>query len=146
YPQGHPYNWQVIGSLEDLQNATLQDVKDFYNRWYVPNNATLVIAGDFDSEQAKEWIYKYFDEIPRGEEIEPLPDMPVTLSTTKKKYYEDNFARLPELRMVWPGVDLYHEDSYALDILTQLLADGKKAPLYKVLVEEQELTSNVFMR
>lgn len=146
YPEDHPYSWQVIGSLEDLQNATLQDVKDFYNRWYVPNNATLVIAGDFDSEQAREWIHKYFDEIPRGEEIEPLPDMPVTLSTTKKKYYEDNFARLPELRMVWPGVDLYHDDAYALDILTQLLSNGKKAPLYEVLVEEQELTSNVFMR
>lgn len=145
YPEGHPYNWQVIGSLEDLQNATLQDVKDFYNRWYVPNNATLVIAGDFDSEQAKAWIHKYFDEIPRGEEIEPLPDMPANLDKTKKKYYEDNFARLPELRLVWPGVDLYHEDAYALDILTELLADGKKAPLYKVLVEEQELTSNVYM-
>ncbi|WP_421774241.1 M16 family metallopeptidase [Gracilimonas sp.] len=145
YPATHPYNWQVIGSLEDLQNATLQDVKDFYNRWYVPNNATLVIAGDFDSEQAKAWIHKYFDEIPRGEEIEPLPDMPANLDRTKKKYYEDNFARLPELRLVWPGVDLYHEDAYALDILTELLADGKKAPLYKVLVEEQELTSNVYM-
>ncbi len=145
YPAEHPYNWQVIGSLEDLQNATLQDVKDFYNRWYVPNNATLVIAGDFDSEQAKAWIHKYFDEIPRGEEIEPLPDMPANLDRTKKKYYEDNFARLPELRLVWPGVDLYHEDAYALDILTELLADGKKAPLYKVLVEEQELTSNVYM-
>lgn len=146
YPKDHPYNWQVIGSLEDLQNATLQDVKDFYNRWYVPNNATLVIAGDFDSDQAKEWVHKYFDEIPRGEEIEPLPDMPVSLLETKKLYYEDNFARLPELRMVWPGVDLYHEDAYALDILTQLLSDGKKAPLYKVLVEEKELTSNVFLR
>lgn len=146
YPEGHPYSWQVIGSLEDLQNATLQDVKDFYNRWYVPNNATLVIAGDFDSEQAKEWVRKYFDEIPRGEEIEPLADQPVSLDETKKLYYEDNFARLPELRMVWPGVDLYHEDAYALDILTQLLSDGKKAPLYQVLVEEEELTSNVFMR
>ncbi|MCP9290284.1 M16 family metallopeptidase [Gracilimonas sediminicola] len=145
YPAEHPYNWQVIGSLEDLQNATLQDVKDFYNRWYVPNNATLVIAGDFDSEQAKAWIHRYFDEIPRGEDIEPLPDMPADLDQTKKKYYEDNFARLPELRLVWPGVDLYHEDAYALDILTELLADGKKAPLYKVLVEEQELTSNVYM-
>lgn len=145
YPESHPYYWQVIGSLEDLQNATLQDVKDFYNRWYVPNNATLVIAGDFNSEQAKEWVHKYFDEIPRGDEIEPLPDMPVSLDETKKKYYEDNFARLPELRMVWPGVDLYHEDAYALDILTELLSDGKKAPLYQVLVEEKELTSNVFM-
>lgn len=146
YPSEHPYNWQVIGSLEDLQNATLADVKEFYNKWYVPNNATLVIAGDFDSGQAKEWVHKYFDEIPRGEEIEPLPDMPATLKETKKLYYEDNFARLPELRMVWPGVDLYHKDAYALDILSQLLSDGKKAPLYKVLVEEQELTSNVFLR
>ncbi|WP_340102891.1 M16 family metallopeptidase [Rhodohalobacter sp. 8-1] len=146
YPDGHPYSWQVIGSLEDLQNATLQDVKDFYNRWYVPNNATLVIAGDFDSAQAREWIHKYFDEIPRGEEIEPLQDKPANLQETKKLYYEDNFAKLPELRMVWPGVGLYHDDAYALDILIQLLSDGKKAPLYQVLVEEKELTSNVFMR
>ncbi len=145
YPETHPYNWQVIGSLEDLQNATLADVKDFYNKWYVPNNATLVIAGDFDIEQAKEWVHKYFDEIPRGEDITPLPDQPVSLSETKKLYYEDNFARLPELRMVWSGVDLYKNDAYALDILTQLLATGKKAPLNKVLIDEKELTSNVFM-
>ncbi|GAB5408165.1 MAG: hypothetical protein BalsKO_05300 [Balneolaceae bacterium] len=143
YPESHPYNWQVIGSLEDLQNATLADVKDFYNKWYVPNNATLVIAGDFDVEQAKEWVHKYFDEIPRGQEISPLPDQLAFLSETKKLYYEDNFARLPELRMVWPGVDLYHEDAYALDILAQLLATGKKAPLNKVLIDEKELTSNV---
>src|SRR6056297_1103787 len=146
YPEGHPYSWQVIGSLEDLQNATLQDVKNFYNRWYVPNNATLVIAGDFDSDQAREWVEKYFSEIPRGEEIEPMADQPSNLQETKKLYYEDNFARLPELRMVWPGVDLYHDDAYALDILTQLLSDGKKAPLYQVLVEDKELTSGVFMR
>ena len=68
YPQNHPYNWQVIGSLKDLQNATLQDVKDFYRRWYVPNNVTLVVAGDFDTAQAKDWVEKYFAEIPRGEE------------------------------------------------------------------------------
>lgn len=145
YPEDHPYNWQVIGSLEDLQNATLADVKEFYNRWYVPNNATLVIAGDFDVNQAKEWVHKYFDEIPRGEEITPLEDRPATLSETKKLYYEDNFARLPELRMYWPGVDLYHPDSYPLNILVQLLASGKKAPLNKVLIDEKELTSNVFM-
>lgn len=144
YPKGHPYSWQVIGSLEDLQNATLADVKEFYNRWYVPNNATLVIAGDFDFEQAKAWVHKYFDEIPRGEEIIPLPDQPAQLTETKKLYYEDNFARLPELRMVWPGVDLYHEDSYALNILAELLASGKKAPLNKVLIDEKELTSNLY--
>ena len=145
YPESQPYNWQVIGSLEDLQNATLADVKEFYRRWYVPNNATLVIAGDFDSEQAKEWVKKYFNEIPRGDEIEPLPVSPVEVDETKKLYYEDNFARLPELRMVWPTVQQYHPDMYALDILTQLLTDGKKAPFTKVLVEEEQLSSNVFM-
>lgn len=145
YPEGHPYSWQVIGSLEDLQNATLDDVKEFYNRWYVPNNATLVIAGDFDSEQAKEWVHKYFDEIPKGNDIEPLPVMPANLTETKELYYEDNFARLPELRITWPTVEIYHPDSYALNILDRLLTEGKKAPFTKVLVDEKQLTSNVFM-
>ena len=66
YPEGHPYSHTVIGSLEDLQSATLQDVKDFYGKWYVPNNVTLVIAGDFEVEQAKNWVDKYFAEIKRG--------------------------------------------------------------------------------
>ena len=146
YPADHPYNWQVIGSLEDLQNATLQDVKDFYNKWYVPNNATLVIAGDFDFEQAKSWVHKYFDEIPRGEDVPPLADRPAKLAKTVKRYYEDNFAQLPELRIVWPGVDLYHKDAYALHILTALLSDGKSAPLNKVVVEEKVLAADVLMR
>lgn len=145
YPKNHPYSWQVIGSLEDLQAATVEDVHQFYNDWYVPNNATLVIAGDFDSEQAREWIHKYFDEIPRGNEIKTMEKQPATLSETKKLYHEDNFARLPELRLTWPGVEQYHPDSYPLQILTQLLADGKTAPLYEVLVEEKELTSGVSM-
>ncbi len=141
YPEGHPYSWEVIGSLEDLQRATLQDVKDFYNRWYVPNNVTLTIAGDFDIDQAKTWVKKYFDEIPRGEEIPKLAKRPVTLKTTKRLFYEDNFARLPRLTMTWPGVHQYHPDSYALSVLSQYLSNGVKAPLYKVLVEEQQLTN-----
>ncbi len=145
YPEGHPYSWQVIGSLDDLQAATLDDVVNFYNTWYVPNNATLVIAGDFDSDQAREWIHKYFDEIPAGDEIEPLEKQPAVLGETKKLYHEDNFARLPEMRLTWPGVENYHDDSYALQILTQLLSDGRTAPLYEVLVEEKELTSGVGM-
>jgi len=145
YPEGHPYSWQVIGSLDDLQAATLDDVVNFYNTWYVPNNATLVIAGDFDSDQAREWVQKYFDEISRGDEIEPLENQPAELDETKKLYHEDNFARLPEMRLTWPGVENYHDDSYALQILTQLMSDGRTAPLYEVLVEEKELTSGVGM-
>ncbi len=143
YPKGHPYSWTVIGSLEDLQNATLQDVKDFFNRWYVPNNVTLTIAGDFDTTQAKEWVKKYFDEIKRGEDIPPMSKQPVTLSETKKLYYEDNFARLPRLTFTWPSVHQYHPDSYPLEVLSTYLSQGKKAPLYKALVEDLQLTDGV---
>ncbi|SDW66811.1 M16 family metallopeptidase [Aequorivita viscosa] len=143
YPEGHPYSWEVIGSLEDLQNATLQDVKDFYNRWYVPNNVTLTIAGDIDVDQAKKWVDKYFSEIKRGEDIPKMEKQPVTLSETKKLYYEDNFARVPQLTLTWPGVYQYHPDSYALEVLATYLAKGKKAPLYQTLVEDKKLTDEV---
>lgn len=143
YPKNHPYSWEVIGSLEDLQNATLQDVKDFYNRWYVPNNVTLTIAGDFDVDQAKEWVNKYFSEIERGEDIPKMEKQPVTLAETKKLYYEDNFARVPQLTLTWPGVYQYHPDSYALEVLSTYLTQGKKAPLYQELVEDKQLTDEV---
>jgi zinc protease len=145
YPQDHPYNWQVIGSLEDLQNATLEDVKEFYRKWYVPNNATLVIAGDFDPKQARAWVEKYFAEIPRGEEISKSEKKPVKLAETKSLYHEDNFARVPQLTMTWPTVEQYHTDSYALSLLTDLLTNGKKSPFYKVLVEDKQVTSEVNM-
>ena len=145
YPKGHPYSWSVIGSLEDLQNATLQDVKDFFNRWYVPNNVTLTIAGDFDTAQAKQWVEKYFNDIKRGEDIPEMQKQPVVLSETKKVYYEDNFARLPQLNLTWPSVYQYHKDSYALKVLATYLSKGKKAPLYKTLVEQEQLTASVSM-
>lgn len=145
YPKDHPYNWQVIGSLEDLQNATLDDVKTFFKKWYVPNNSTLVLSGDIDVEQAKKWVHKYFDEIPRGEEITPIKKRPGVVNETKHLYYEDNFARLPELTLSWPAVEQYHKDAYALDILTEYLSQGKRAPLNKVLVDDLKLTSSTTM-
>src|SRR5687767_4498467 len=143
YPEDHPYNWQVIGSLEDLQNAKLTDVKEFFNRWYVPNNVTLVVAGDFDKAQAKQWVEKYFSEIKKGQEVSSLPKKPGAVKQTVKLYHEDNFARLPELTMAWPTVENYHPDSYPLQVLSQYLAEGKKAPFYQVLVENKKLTSDV---
>lgn len=145
YPEDHPYNWQVIGSLEDLQNATLADVKEFFRRWYVPNNVTLVISGDFDVAQAKSWVHKYFDEIPAGEAVSPLPKRAGRVEQTVKLYHEDNFARAPQLTMTWPTVEQYHPDAYPLTVLTQYLSRGKKAPFYQVLVEDQKLTSGVGM-
>lgn len=145
YPKDHPYNWQVIGSLEDLQNATLQDVKTFFKKWYVPNNATLVLSGDIDIEQATKWVKKYFNEIPRGEEIEPLEKKSGIVNETKFLSYEDNFARVPQLTMVWPAVENYHPDAYALEVLTEYLTSGKKAPFNQVLIDDLKLTSNTSM-
>ncbi|MDT8400481.1 MAG: pitrilysin family protein [Bacteroidales bacterium] len=141
FPEGHPYSWQVIGEMEDLFHATVEDVKEFHATYYVPNNATLTIAGDFDKEEIKTLVNKYFGEIPGGEKVEDLDPMPVTLEETKRLYHEDNFARTPELTMVWPTVEQYHPDSYALDFLGQLLGSGKKAPFYKVLVKDKKMTS-----
>ncbi|HEY8562040.1 MAG TPA: pitrilysin family protein [Pyrinomonadaceae bacterium] len=145
YPEDHPYNWQVIGSLEDLQNATLADVKEFFRRWYVPNNVTLTVTGDFDTAQARKWVEKYFGEIKRGEEVKPLPKRSGSVKETVKFYHEDNFARLPELTYAWATVEQLHPDSYALDVLAQYLSQGKKAPFYQVLVENKKLAPNVRM-
>lgn len=143
YPEGHPYNWTTIGSLEDLQNATLKDVHDFYKKWYGPNNATLVVAGDFDVDKTKEWIEKYFGSIPSSAPVQSIKPMRVTLNEQKRASYEDNFAQSPELTMLFPTVEQYTKDSYALDILADLLGNGKKSPLYKVIVEEKKLAPSV---
>jgi len=143
YPKGHPYSWDVIGSLEDLQNATLEDVREFYQQWYGVNNATLVLAGDFDSAEAKAWIQKYFGDLkPRGD-VTPLPPMPVTIETSKSLYHEDNFATLPELTLTLPTVEHYKKDAYALDLLAEILTDGKDSILYKNVVEQDKLSPTV---
>ena len=107
YPEGHPYNWTTIGALEDLQNAALKDVHDFYTKWYGPNNATLVVAGDFDTDQTKEWIEKYFGEIKSSTPVDPLKPMRITLNDWKRASYEDNFAQSPELNMLFPTVEQF---------------------------------------
>lgn len=145
FPADHPYNWQVIGSLEDLQNATLDDVKEFYRLWYVPNNVTLVIAGDFDPAQARKWVEKYFSEIKRGAPIEAMAKRSGVVKQTVKLAHEDNFAKLPELTMSWPTVEDLHPDSYALEVLAEYLSDTKRAPFYQVLVEDDKLAPAVQM-
>lgn len=143
YPASHPYSWEVIGEMEDLTNATLDDVRGFYENFYGPNNATLVIAGDFEPDSVKLLLDKYFGEIkPRGE-VPARTAMPVALSESKRLYHEDNFANVPEINLVWPVPENYTRESYALNFLAEILASGKKAPMYKVLVKEKQLTSRV---
>ena len=146
FPKGHPYSWDVIGEMEDLTNATVDDVKAFHRKFYSPNNATLVVSGDINKDEVKAWIEKYFGEIPKGENIEKRGPMPVTLASTVKLYHEDNFAKAPQLTMVFPAPEQFSKESYALDFLGDLLANSKKAPLYTVLVKDKKLTSRVMAR
>lgn len=139
YPENHPYNWQVIGSLDDLANAKIQDAVDFHNKYYGPSNATLVVAGDIDIAQTKQWIDKYFAEIPSSVQPKSMPKMPVTLAETKRASYEDNLANAPQLTMAFATVEDYNKDSYALSFLAHILAGTKKSPMYKILVEEKKL-------
>jgi len=141
YPSDHPYNWEVIGEMADLKSASLADVKAYYAHFYGPNNATLVLAGDINSDSVKIMINKYFGEIKTHGEVATRQALIPALDKTKKLYHEDNFANVPEITMVWPAPQSYQKDAYALDFLAKILADGKKAPLYKVLVKEKKLTS-----
>ncbi len=146
YPKGHPYSWDVIGEMEDLQNATVEDVKAFHKKFYSPNNATLVIAGDINKEEVKPLIEKYFGEISAGEAIEKRGPMPASLEKTIQLYHEDNFAKAPRITIVFPGAEQFTKDAYALDYLGDLLSNGKKTPLYKILVKDKKLTSSVSAR
>ena len=144
YPPTHPYHWQVIGSLEDLDSATLADVREFYNTWYGPQSATLVVSGDFDPTAARAWIEQYFGEIHAGSAPPPTPEVPpVDLSETKRLFHEDKLARVPTLTMSWPTVRTYHADAYPLELLAALLAEGKTSPLYGVIVDEEQLAPSV---
>ncbi len=143
YPDGHPYSWTVIGSLPDLQAATLEDLREFYDQYYGAGNVTLAIVGDIDIAETKEKVERWFGEIRRGPDIEPLPPMPVSLTDTKSFYFEDNFAKLPELRLTFPTVEGYHADEKALDVLGQILGGSKNAALYQVVVDGEKLAPNV---
>ncbi len=144
YPEGHPYNWQVIGSLEDLTAAQIDDVKEFYDKWYGPNNATMVIAGDIDPDSVLADVKYYFDEIPKRAEVEAFEPQVGELDSTINLFHEDNFAELPQLTMTWPAPERANPDEYPLDYLAELLTDGKRAPIYQVLVEERQLAAEPY--
>lgn len=142
YPAGHPYSWPVIGSMEDLSAASLDDVKDFFRTYYAPNNACIVITGNFDRQQVFGWIQKYFGTIPRGKPIERPHPRPVALTADKRLVFEDK-VQLPRLYIVWPSARGYTREDAVLDVLSDILAWGKNSRLYKALVYEQQIAQSV---
>lgn len=142
YPAGHPYHWSVIGSMEDLSAASLDDVKSFFRQYYAPNNAVLVLAGDYDEKQAKAWVEKYFGPIAKGADItRPNPAMP-KLDGEVRKTYEENVP-LPRMAMVWHGVPQYSPDEAALDMLSSILSTGRGSRLQSNLVYGKEIAQQV---
>lgn len=135
YPIGHPYSWPVIGWPEDLNRASLDDVKHFFQRWYGPNNAILSIGGDFDERQALAWVNQYFGEIPRGPAVPAVQKALVNLDKTRYISMEDQ-VHLPLLRIGFPTVYARHPDEAALDLLANILGGGKTSLLYKNLVKD----------
>lgn len=135
FPKRHPYSWTVIGEFEDIKSATVEDVKEFYATYYVPSNATLCIAGDFNPKEVKALIEKYFAEIP-SHPVEKPAVWDVKLDETKALYYEDQFASMPAVEIAWSSVASGHEDEAALDAFCSLFGRGKNSPLYKNIVEK----------
>jgi zinc protease len=136
YPEGHPYSWQTIGYIEDLNRVNVNDLKKFFLRWYGPNNATLTIGGKFDEAEVLAWVDKYFAPIPRGPEV-AMPEKPaVTLDADRYISMEDNVA-LPLVYMAFPTVHAYHEDEAPLDVLSSILGQGETSLLYKNMVKNQ---------
>lgn len=143
YPRSHPYSWTTIGSLEDLQAASMDDVKDFFRQYYVPNNAYLVVSGDFNEPQARAWIQKYFGGVPRGKAIQ-RPDPPAPkLDQVIRTVVDDPLATFPRRYMVWHGVRAYHPDEPALDILSNVLGSGRASRLQSKLLYGKEMVSQI---
>ncbi|HEU4597088.1 MAG TPA: pitrilysin family protein [Pyrinomonadaceae bacterium] len=142
YPPDHPYHWLTIGSLEDLTAASMEDVQGFFRTYYVPNNASLVIAGDFDPAEARRLVEKYFGPIPRGGEIKrPTPPQPKLAKETRIEL--DDRVQLPRVYMVWPSVPAYAKDEATLDTLANILGGGKSSRLYKSLIYDKQIAQQV---
>ena len=142
FPEGHPYSWSVIGSMEDLDAASLEDVQDWFKTYYGPNNAVLALAGDIDLETAKEKVQKFFGDIPAGPPL-VKPEQWIAKRTEEKR--DVMFDNVPQARIykMWnvPGRDT--EAAAHFDLASSVLVGGKNSPLYKELVYEKQIATDV---
>jgi zinc protease len=137
-----PYHWMPIGSHADLQAATLDDVKEFFTRWYGPENAVVAIAGDIDPARTREMVVRWFGDIPgKPRPVAPEP-APVPLAGERRVVLEDR-VQLPRLYLAWQTPKVYAPGDAALDVLSQILSSGKSARLVKRLVMDERIAQSV---
>lgn len=137
YEYGHPYSWLTIGYIEDLNRVNVNDLKNFFLRWYGPNNATLTIGGDVKTDEVVKLAEKYFGSIPRCPDVQKVVVPTAKVDHDRYVSYTDNYARLPLLAIVYPSVPNYHKDMAALACLAQVLGQGKNAVFYQQMVKKQ---------
>ena len=142
YPPGHPYSWSTIGSMEDLTAASFEDVARFFRTYYVPNNASLVIAGDIDIDATKKLVEKWFSDIPRGKPVPTLSPPAPVLDGVKRKTITDR-VQLPRLYLAWHTPALLKPGDATLDIVANLLSGGKNSRLYRRLVYDMQIAQDV---
>ncbi len=134
----HPYTWVPIGSLEHLNAAKIEEFRDFYKTYYVPNNATLSIAGDFDKKQLKQWITKYFADIPKGTKPMNRPTIKEPIKKGEVKAVIEDNIQLPAVMMGYHIPSQGTPDAYAVDMLAQILSQGNSSRMQKSIVDEQQ--------
>jgi zinc protease len=142
YPPEHPYQWPVIGSMEDLSAATLEDVTSFFRTYYAPNNASLAVAGDVSPGRVRALVEKYFADIPAGPPIPPVAVPEVGLAADETAVLEDE-VQLPRLYVAWHAPKVFTAEDAALDVLASVLTDGKSSRLYERLVYDEEVAQDV---
>lgn len=142
YPENHPYHWLTIGSLDDLTAASVDDVKAFFRRYYTPSNASLAIAGDFNPQQARAWVEKYFGAIESGQSVGKVQVVQPRLEKEMRMEMPDRVA-LSRLYMVWHSMPQYTPDEAAADSLALILGGGKSSRLYKTLVYDKQIAQDV---
>src|SRR5687768_18588928 len=142
WPANHPYSWPVIGHMEDLTAATQADVQEFFKRYYAPNNASLVVAGDIDLDRTQALVEKWFAEVPRGAAVEPVAPPAAVLTQVKRQTLTDQVS-LPRLYLGWLTPRLYAPGDATLDLVSSVLSDGKNSRLYKRLVYDDQIAQDV---
>lgn len=143
FPEGHPYHFSTIGSPKDLDSASLGDVKRFFSKWYVPNNATLVIAGAFQPDEAMRLVKKYFGPIPRGEAILSAANVAPVVRNEETKIVVEAGVELPRVEIDWPTPAFFARGDADLDVLARILSAGKTSRLYKTLVYDLKIAQSV---
>ena len=142
YPAGHPYHWPTIGYMADLDAATHKDVADFFKKYYVPNNASLVVAGDIDPVAARAAVEKWFAGVKAGAPVPGVAAPQVELTKVVKKTMTDK-VQLPRLDIAWVTPAHYAPGDAELDMVAQVLAGGKNSRLYKRLVYDLQIAQDV---